>query len=61
MMQRPTAFFSVILGLAAIRILAHGYFDAQQSGALFFVLVFGMIVRWRFSMLLEYRWLTAVR
>jgi hypothetical protein len=31
MMQRPTAFSSVILGLAAIRILAHGYFDAQQS------------------------------
>lgn len=65
MMQRSTAFFSVILVLAAIRILAHGYFDAllsvEQSGALFFVLAFGMIVRWRFSMLMEYRRLTSVR
>ncbi|MGA8938626.1 MAG: cytochrome c biogenesis protein CcdC [Acidobacteriaceae bacterium] len=63
MMQRSTAFFSVILVLAAVRILAHGYFDTlltmEQSGALFFVLAFGMIVRWRFSMLLEYRRLTA--
>ena len=63
MMQRSTAFFSVILVLAAIRILAHGYFDTllsvEQSGALFFVLAFGMIVRWRVSMLLEYRRLTA--
>jgi membrane protein CcdC involved in cytochrome C biogenesis len=64
MMQRSTAFFSVILVLAAIRILAHGYFDTllsvEQSGALFFVLAFGMIVRWRVSMLMEYRRLTAV-
>ncbi len=63
MMQRSTAFFSVILVLAAVRILAHGYFDTlltvEQSGALFFVLAFGMIVRWRFNMLLEYRRLTA--
>lgn len=62
MMQRSTAFFSVILILAAVRILAHGYFDTlltvEQSGALFFVLAFGMIVRWRFNMLLEYRRLT---
>jgi membrane protein CcdC involved in cytochrome C biogenesis len=63
MMQRSTAFFSVILILAAVRILAHGYFDTvltvEQSGALFFVLAFGMILRWRINMLLEYRRLTA--
>jgi membrane protein CcdC involved in cytochrome C biogenesis len=63
MMQRSTAFFSVILVLAAIRILARGYFDTlltvEQSGALFFVLAFGMIVRWRVNMLQEYRKLTA--
>ena len=62
MMQRSNAFFAVILGLAAIRLLARGYFDAilsvQQTGALFFVLAFGMIVRWRARMLLEYRKLT---
>ncbi len=63
MMQRSTAFFTVILVLAAVRILAHGYFDqllsVEQSGALFFVLAFGMILRWRANMLLEYRRLTA--
>jgi membrane protein CcdC involved in cytochrome C biogenesis len=63
MMQRSNAFFSVILVLAAIRIVARGYFDTlltvEQSGALFFVLAFGMILRWRSSMLLEYRRITA--
>ncbi|MGC9198268.1 MAG: CcdC family protein [Acidobacteriaceae bacterium] len=63
MMQRSTAFFTVILVLAAVRILAHGYFDqllsVEQSGALFFVLAFGMILRWRLNMLMEYRRLTS--
>ena len=61
-MQRSNAFFTVILALAAIRLLARGYFDklltAQQTGALFFVLAFGMILRWRAQMFLEYRKLT---
>ena len=62
MMQRSTAFFTVILVLAAIRILARDYFNTlltlQQTAALFFVLAFGMILRWRSSMLFEYRSLT---
>ena len=61
-MQRSNAFFAVILGLAAIRLLARGYLDtllsAQQTAALFYLLAFGMIVRWRTRMLLEYRKLT---
>ena len=63
MMQRSSAFFLVILGLAAIRLLARGYLDAvlslQQTAALFYLLAFGMILRWRTQMLLEYRKLTA--
>jgi membrane protein CcdC involved in cytochrome C biogenesis len=59
MMQRSTAFFSVIIALAAIRLLARGYFDKlltfEQTGGLFFILAFGMIVRWRLHMLLNYR------
>jgi membrane protein CcdC involved in cytochrome C biogenesis len=59
MMKRSGAFFSVIIVLAAIRYLARGYFDTvlsiEQTGALFFVLAFGMILRWRASMLIEYR------
>jgi membrane protein CcdC involved in cytochrome C biogenesis len=63
MMQRSNAFFGVILALAAIRLLARGYLDtllsAQQTGALFYLLAFGMILRWRTQMFLEYRKLTA--
>jgi membrane protein CcdC involved in cytochrome C biogenesis len=59
MMKRSGAFFSVIIVLAAIRFLARGYFDTvlsfEQTGALFFVLAFGMILRWRASMLFAYR------
>ena len=61
-MQRSNAFFAVILGLAAIRLLARGYLDSvlsvEQSGALLYLLAFGMILRWRTQMLLEYRKLT---
>jgi membrane protein CcdC involved in cytochrome C biogenesis len=63
MMQRSNAFFTVILALAAIRLLARGYFDsiltAQQTAGLFFILAFGMILRWRLSMFLEYRAFTS--
>jgi membrane protein CcdC involved in cytochrome C biogenesis len=63
MMQRSTAFFAVILLLAALRLVARSYFDSfltvQQTAALFFILAFGIIVRWRVQMLLEYRKLTS--
>ncbi len=59
MMQRSNAFFLVVLALAAIRILAHGYLDrfvdVKQTAALFFVLAFGMILRWRLRMYFQYR------
>ena len=64
MMQRSNAFFTVILALAAIRLLARGYFDTlltgQQTAALFYLLAFGMIVRWRAQMFVEYRRLMSV-
>lgn len=63
MMKRSNAFFAVVVVLALIRFLARGYLDSlmsvQQTAALFFVLAFGMIVRWRLRMLQEYRALTA--
>jgi membrane protein CcdC involved in cytochrome C biogenesis len=63
MMQRSNAFFLVVIALAAIRFFARGYFDRimsiDQTAALFFVLAFGMILRWRLRMLSEYRALTA--
>lgn len=64
MMQRSNAFFLVVVVLAVIRIAAHTYFDryldVRQTGALFFVLAFGMILRWRLRMYLEYRQLTGM-
>jgi membrane protein CcdC involved in cytochrome C biogenesis len=46
-----------------MRFLARGYFDTiltvQQSAALFFVLAFGMIVRWRTRLLIDFRRLTS--
>lgn len=64
MMKRSGAFFAVVLVLAAIRFAAHSYLDqiisVEQTAGLFFVLAFGMILRWRMSMLLEYRSLLAV-
>lgn len=63
MMKRSSAFLFVVVALAAVRYFARGYFDKlltiEQTGALFFVLAFGMILRWRLSMFLEYRALTA--
>jgi membrane protein CcdC involved in cytochrome C biogenesis len=59
MMQRSNAFLAVILVLAAIRFFARGYFDTvltpPKTAALFFVLAFGMILRWRAQMLLDFR------
>jgi membrane protein CcdC involved in cytochrome C biogenesis len=64
MMQRSNAFFLVVVVLALIRIAAHTYFDryldVRQTGALFFVLAFGMILRWRMRMYFEYRQLTGM-
>jgi membrane protein CcdC involved in cytochrome C biogenesis len=62
MMKRSSAFLAVIFILAAIRFLARGYFDtiltAQQSAGVFFVLAFGMIVRWRAKLFFDFRRLT---
>lgn len=65
MMHRSASFFVVMIGLGIVRILAHSYLDTlmsiQQTAALFFVLAFGMILRWRMSMLFAYRRLTDTR
>lgn len=59
MMQRSRSFIAIILGLAALRFALRSYvgefISVQQTAGLFFVLAFGMIVRWRAWMLLEYR------
>ncbi len=59
MMRRSRWFLVVILALAAVRLGLREYISSvisvQQTAGLFFVLAFGMIVRWRTTLLMEYR------
>jgi membrane protein CcdC involved in cytochrome C biogenesis len=59
MAQRSHAFFAVVIVLAGIRVAARGYLDTvltvQQTAGLFFILAFGMILRWRTTMFFQYR------
>jgi membrane protein CcdC involved in cytochrome C biogenesis len=63
MMKRSSAFFAVIIVLALVRYLARGYFDRflslEQTGSIFYLLAFGMILRWRLKLVLAWRALTA--
>jgi membrane protein CcdC involved in cytochrome C biogenesis len=62
-MQRSRAFLWILAGLVIARTALRAYVEQVvtplQTGALFFVLAFGMIARWRVGMLLEYRRLLA--
>lgn len=62
MMRRSNGFFVILLGLLALRLLLHEQvahvLSAPQTAAVFFVLAFGMIVRWRVWMFLRYREIT---
>jgi len=62
-LQRSRAFLWILLGLVGVRFAARVYVEQHlstlQTGSLFFLLAFGMIVRWRISMLREYRTLLA--
>lgn len=57
-MQRSRAFLWILLGLFAIRLVAHEWIEQYvtpvQTGAIFFILAFGMILRWRVGMLREF-------
>jgi membrane protein CcdC involved in cytochrome C biogenesis len=57
-MKRSSAFLWILVGLFLVRFLAREWVEQRistaQTGALFFVLAFGMILRWRAGMLLQY-------
>lgn len=63
-MQRSRWFLGILLALLAIRLLLHDYIghliSPLQTAAVFYLLAFGMIVRWRVGMYREYRRITAV-
>ncbi|MDR3489825.1 MAG: cytochrome c biogenesis protein CcdC [Bradyrhizobium sp.] len=60
--KRSNYFIFMMIALAVIRIITRHYFctilSPEQTIALFFTLAFGMILRWRVHMLLEYRAIT---
>jgi membrane protein CcdC involved in cytochrome C biogenesis len=59
MMRRSRAFIVILLALAAVRFALRRYIgqiiSPQQTAGLFFILAFGMIVRWRAAMWLQYQ------
>jgi membrane protein CcdC involved in cytochrome C biogenesis len=62
MVQRSRAFLWILLGLVAVRFALRSwieqYIGTMQTGALFYLLAFGAVARWRIAMLIEYRQLT---
>lgn len=58
-LRRSRAFMGIVLALLALRFALREYIGAYlsplQTGSLGFVLAFGMIVRWRAAMYVEYR------
>jgi membrane protein CcdC involved in cytochrome C biogenesis len=61
-LERSRAFLWILLGVVAVRLVLRTRVEQVvspiQTGGLFFLLAFGMIVRWRVAMLLAYRRLT---
>jgi membrane protein CcdC involved in cytochrome C biogenesis len=62
-MQRSRAFLWILLGLLVVRIVARSYIERYintvQTGSLFFVLAFGMLLPWRLTLYARYRRLRA--
>jgi membrane protein CcdC involved in cytochrome C biogenesis len=62
LLKRSPAFLVILLGLVVVRLAARGYIeqyiDTVQTGSLFFLLAYGMLLPWRIAMYLRYRSLT---
>ncbi len=62
LLRRSRAFLVILLALVAVRLAARSYVekyvDAVQTGSLFFLLAYGMLLPWRVVMFLRYRTLT---
>jgi len=64
-LQRSPAFLWILLGLFAVRFALRSYVEQHvsivQTGGLFFILAFGMILPWRVTLYARYRRLRAPR
>jgi membrane protein CcdC involved in cytochrome C biogenesis len=58
-LKRSKWFIVILLVLVFLRMALHSYVEQYvniyQTGSLFFILAYGMIIPWRISMYLEYR------
>ena len=58
-LKRSSAFVIVLLALLVIRVALHSYIERYitipQTGAVFFILAFGMLLPWRVAMYVRYR------
>lgn len=56
--RRSKAFIFIMLTLLLIRLMLHGVFEQfmtlPQTGAIFYLLAFGMIIPWRLAMMSDY-------
>lgn len=63
MLERGRTFLWILLGLVVVRLTARIYIGTiispMQTASIFFLLAFGMIVRWRVTMWFQYRQLVA--
>jgi membrane protein CcdC involved in cytochrome C biogenesis len=62
LLKRSRAFLVILLALVAVRLAARSwielYIDTIQTGSLFFLLAYGMLLPWRVVMYVRYRSLT---
>ncbi|WP_068782884.1 CcdC family protein [Paenibacillus phocaensis] len=60
--ERSRSFILILIGLVVVRLLLHEaveqFVSVMQTGALFFLLAYGMIIRWRLFMFKQYRAMT---
>ncbi len=65
LMKRSPLFLVLLLGLVAVRFALRSwievYWSQLQTGALFFLLALGAVVRWRLALVMEFKKLTASR
>ncbi|MDB5083547.1 MAG: hypothetical protein JWN30_433 [Bacilli bacterium] len=58
-LRRSRSFIFILLGLLVLRLALHNvveqYISIEQTGAVFFILAFFMILPWRIAMLSRYR------
>lgn len=58
-LKRSPAFVLVLLALLVLRLILHTYIERYvsipQTGAIFFILAFGMILPWRIAMYFRYQ------